>query len=70
MPHPQRESIAALLVKDRYTADEVSELLDLDPYVVRRSCWDGALRAQVVDHHIVSIERDDLLHWLDEWEHL
>lgn len=70
MPHPQRESIANLLVKDRYTALEVSELLDLDQYVVRRACWDGALKAHVVDHHIVSIERDDLLRWLDAWEHL
>jgi len=70
MPHPQRETIAELLVKDHYTPEEVSELLQIDTYVVRRACWDGALKAHIVDHHIVSIERDDLLHWLDVWEHL
>lgn len=70
MPHPRRESIAALLLKGSYTPEEVSELLEIDTYVVRRACWDGALKAKIVDHHIVSIDREDLLRWLDEWEHL
>lgn len=70
MPHPRRQSIAELLVKDQYSPEEVSELLEIDVYVVRRACFDGALKATVVDHHIMSIEREDLLRWLDEWEHL
>lgn len=70
MPHPRRESIAELLVKDHYTPEEVSDLLEIDVYVVRRACWDGALKAKIVDHHIVSIAREDLLTFLDEWEHL
>ena len=70
MPHPRRESIANLLEKDHYTPEEVSDLLDIDVYVVRRSCWDGALKAEIVDHHIMNIDRVDLLRWLDEWEHL
>ncbi len=70
MPHPHRESIAELLVKHDYTPEEVSELLEIDVYVIRRACWDGALKAEVVDHHIVNIKREDLMRWLDEWEHL
>jgi len=70
MPHPRRESIAELLLKSTYTPEEVSELLEIDTQVVRRACWDGALKAKIVDHHIVSIAREDLLRWLDEWEHL
>jgi hypothetical protein len=70
MPHPRRESIAQLLVKETYTPEEVSELLEIGTHVVRRACWDGALKAKIVDHHIVSIRRDDLLEWLDRWEHM
>jgi hypothetical protein len=70
VPHPRRESIAELLVKENYTPEEVSELLEIDTHVIRRACWDGSLKAEIVDHHIVNIKRDDLLKWLDEWEHL
>ncbi len=69
MPHP-RESVAELLVKEYYTPEEASDLLDISTYVIRRACWDGALNANIVEHHIVSIKRDDLLRWLDTWEHL
>ncbi len=70
MPHPKRESITELLGKEFYTPEEASDLLDLSTYVIRRACWDGALKANIVEHHIVSIRRDDLLKWLDTWEHL
>ena len=70
MPDPRSESMEELLVKEYYTPEEVSELLDISTYVIRRACWDGALKANIVEHHIVGIKRDDLLQWLDMWEHL
>lgn len=69
MSHPRRESIAELLVKDHYKPEEVSELLEIDSYVVRRACWEGALKARIIEHHIIDIKRADLLRWINEWEH-
>jgi len=70
MPHPKRESIDSLLVKEHFTPDEVSELLEIDRYVIERAARDGALKATVVDHRVLDIKREDLLDWLDRWEHL
>jgi hypothetical protein len=70
MPHPKRESAAALRVKEHFTPREISELLEIDMYVIERAARDGALKANVVDHHVLDIKREDLLDWLDRWEHL
>ncbi|HEX3723379.1 MAG TPA: DNA-binding protein [Nitrolancea sp.] len=70
MPHPKRESVASLMTKEHYTPKEVSDLLEIDMWVIERACLDGALKAKVVDHHVLDINRADLLDWLDRWEHL
>ena len=70
MPHPKRESIANLITQQHFTPREVSELLEIDIYVIERACRDGALKAKVVDHRVLDIKREDLLDWLDRWEHL
>jgi hypothetical protein len=70
MPHPKRESAATLLVKEHFTPREVSDLLEIDMYVIERAARDGALKAKVVDHRVLDIKREDLLDWLDRWEHL
>jgi len=70
MPHPKRESAAALLIKEHFTPREVSDLLEIDMYVIERAARDGALKAKVVDHRVLDIKREDLLDWLDRWEHL
>ena len=70
MPHPKRESIANLLDRDHFTPREVADLLEIDIYVIERACRDGALKAKIVDHHVLDIKREDLLIWLDHWEHL
>jgi hypothetical protein len=70
MPHPKRESIANLLGQNHFTPREVADLLEIDFYVIERACLDGALKAKVIDHHVLDIKREDLLTWLDHWEHL
>ncbi|HVX29498.1 MAG TPA: DNA-binding protein [Nitrolancea sp.] len=70
MARPTRESAAELLVKEHFTPQEISDLLEIDRYVIERAARDGALKAKVVDHHVLDIKREDLLSWLDRWEHL
>ncbi len=74
MERPTHRTSDELLREDRYTPEEVAELLwpegpadllhgGLD--VVRHAAFSGELRALIVGHDIVSIHRDDLLAWLE-----
>jgi hypothetical protein len=38
-------------------------LLGIDVNVVRNAAFEGDLRAQIVDHDIISIRREDVLDW-------
>ncbi len=58
--HPSPED---LLQQDRYTPDEAAELLEIGIDVVRHAVFTGDLRAQVVEHDIISIDRVDVLAW-------
>ncbi|MDF3018540.1 MAG: hypothetical protein K0R44_3765 [Thermomicrobiales bacterium] len=60
-PH---HSLAELLRQDQYTSEEVAELLDIGLDVVRHAAFSGELRAQIAEHDIISIRRDDLLAWV------
>jgi len=42
----------------------VAELLDIGLDVVRHAAFSGELRAQIAEHDIISIRRDDLLAWV------
>jgi hypothetical protein len=57
-------SIYELLQQDRYTLEEVSELLEIGPDVIRHAAFAGTLRAEIKGHHIISLQRDDVLAWL------
>jgi hypothetical protein len=59
----QDESIYELLQRDVYTPEEVAQLLDMDVNVVRNAAFEGELRAQIVEHDIVSIHREDVIDW-------
>ena len=66
MDRPTHESVYELLQQERYTAEEVAELLGIGLNVVRHATFTGELRAQIVGHDIISLCRDDVLAWLDE----
>jgi excisionase family DNA binding protein len=53
-----------LLLQDRYTPEEVAELLEISLDVVRHAAFTGELPAQIEGHDIISIRRDDVLTWL------
>ena len=55
---------ATLLHQDHYTPEELAELLGMSVYAVRHAAREGELKAAIVDHHILSIRREDALAWL------
>jgi excisionase family DNA binding protein len=64
-PH---HSLHELLLQDRYTPEEVAELLEIGLETVRHAAFAGELRAQIVGHDIISIRREDVLAWVKAQE--
>jgi aryl carrier-like protein len=64
MEHRTHQSIYELLQQDRYTPEEVSELLGIGVDVIRHAAFAGTLRADIEGHDIISLQRDDVLAWL------
>lgn len=64
MERRQSEPPAELMLREHFTVDELAQLLELSPYVIREAVRNGQLQAFVVDHHIVDIRREDALAWL------
>ncbi|HYI14706.1 MAG TPA: hypothetical protein VEX37_04915 [Thermomicrobiales bacterium] len=53
-----------LLHAEAYTEEELSSLVGIGVYEIRRAAREGRLRARIVDHHVISIRRDDALEWI------
>ena len=73
MERRTRHSIHELLLQDRYTPEEVAELLGIGLDVIRHAAFAGTLRADIEGHDIISLQRDDVLAWLQtrdgsDWE--
>lgn len=64
MEHRTNESVYELLQKDRYTPEEVSELLGIGLDVVRHAAFAGTLQAEIAEGDIISLKRNDVLSWL------
>jgi hypothetical protein len=58
-----RASVFELLHHERYTLREVSELLGIDIHVVEHAAFSGELRAEIREHHILAIRREDVVTW-------
>ena len=58
--------VETLLSQDHYTVQELSDLINIDPRVIENAVFEKRLKAQVYEHHIVSISRHDALEWLRE----
>ena len=73
MERRTHRSISELLQQDRYTPEEVSELLGIGLDVIRHAAFAGTLRAEIEGHDIISLQRADVLAWLQardgsDWE--
>ncbi len=64
MERRTHHSIRELLQQDRYTPEEVSQLLGIGLDVIRHAAFAGTLRAEIEGHDIISLQRDDVLAWL------
>jgi aryl carrier-like protein len=64
MERRSHHSVAELLQQDHYTPEEVADLLEIGLNVVRHAAFSGELRAQIVEHDIISIRREDVIAWM------
>jgi hypothetical protein len=64
MERRSHHSLQELLLQDQYTPEEVSELLGIGLDVIRHAAFAGTLRADIEGHDIISLQRDDVLAWL------
>ena len=64
MERRTHHSMYELLQQERYTPDEVAELLGIGVHIIQHAAFSGQLRAQIVGHDIISLRRDDILAWL------
>jgi hypothetical protein len=53
-----------LLRAEAYTEEELSRLVGIGVYEIRRAAREGRLRARIVDGEVISIRRDDALEWM------
>jgi len=58
------QSVEELLHKDFYSPEELALLLDMDVNAIRQAAYAGRLRAEIVDHDIIGIKREDAIAWL------
>ena len=63
---PNANHIEALLHQDTYTPEEAAEVAGIPLRTVRAAAFRGDLKARIVGHDIISIERGDLLAWLQD----
>jgi hypothetical protein len=54
-----------LLQQERFTPKEVAELLGIGVHIIQHAAFSDELRAQIVGHDIISLQRDDVLTWLE-----
>ena len=57
------ESVFELLHHERYRAEDAARLLGIGLSAVRHAVYSGELRAEVIEHHIICIRREDLVAW-------
>lgn len=59
----RRESPFELLQHERYTAEEVARLLGISIHTIQHAAFSGELRAVILEHHILSVRREDVVAW-------
>lgn len=58
------EDAFSLLQHDHYTVDELARVSLIDQELIERAAFAGDLKATIVDHHIVRIDREAAVDWL------
>ena len=58
------KTMQELMTQDHLTPQELATLLDIDVNTILTACFRGTLKAHIVDHDVLSIDRKDALEWL------
>lgn len=56
--------IESLLKQETYSPQEAAEILGMRERAINSAVYGGELKAYIVNHDIVSIDRTDLIAWL------
>jgi hypothetical protein len=59
-----KKSLEELFTSQQLTPEELATLIEMPVEVIRTAAHTGELKARIIDHHIVAIDRDDALAWL------
>jgi hypothetical protein len=58
------KSMQELMTQETLTPKELATLLSIDVDTILTACFRGSLRAHIVDHDVISIDRKDALAWM------
>ncbi len=58
------KSMQELMTQESLTPVELSRLLSIGVDTILTACFRGTLKAHIVDHDVVSIDRRDALDWM------
>ena len=58
------EDAFSLLQHDHYTIDDLARITLIDRELIEHAAFAGELKATIVDHHVVRIDRRDAVAWL------
>jgi hypothetical protein len=58
------KTMQELMTQDHLTPKELSTLLSIDVDTILTAAFRGTLKAHIVDHDVLSIDRKDALEWL------
>ncbi len=62
--HDYAEDRLSLILRDRYTVDELATVLNIDRHRIEQAIFHRELAADVFNHHVVTIERSAAIDWL------
>lgn len=60
------KSMQELMTQETLTPKELAVLLSLDVDTILTACYRGTLKAHIVDHDVISIDRRDALEWMSK----
>lgn len=60
------KTMSELMLQDELTPQELSYLLGIPLQQIHNACFEGELKANIVDHDILSIRREDALQWMND----
>jgi hypothetical protein len=58
------KSMQELMTQETLTPKELSTLLSIDIDTILTAAFRGTLKAHIVDHDVISIDRKDALDWM------